>query len=133
MMAGEVFKQLARGFHPETSELLPPESAVHSATAIRLLYELADEFSHDCFSGVKRKEKVKLTPEQRREKNRAEGKPANAYLPWSEEEKVRLGEVFQRGDNIASLSEQFERSSRSVALMLEKMALMSAEEAAAYD
>jgi hypothetical protein len=133
MRAGEVFKQLARGFHPETGELLPPESAVHSPAAIRLLYELAEEFSHECFSGIKRKEKVKLTPEQRREKNRAEGKPANAYLPWNEEEKIRLGELFQRGDDIAALSQQFERSSRSIALMLEKMALITAEEAAAYD
>lgn len=132
MMAGEVFKQLARGFHPETGELLPPESVVHSPAAIRLLWALAEAFSQEHFSGIKRKEKVRLTPEQRREKNRAEGKPANAYLPWGAKEKVRLGEVFLRGDNIAALSKQFERSPRSVALMLEKMALITAEEATAY-
>lgn len=132
-MAGEVFKQLARGFHPETGELLPPDSVAHNPAAIRVLYELAEEFALENFSGIKRKEKVRLTPEQRREKNRAEGKPANAYLPWSEEEKVRLSEVFQQGDDVAALSEQFERSSRSIALMLEKMALITAEEAAAYD
>ncbi|MGB9096295.1 hypothetical protein [Erwinia sp.] len=133
MRAGEVFKLLARGIHPETGELLPVGSAVHLPEAIRLLYSLAEEFSDDNVSGIKRKEKLKLTPDQRREKNRSEGKPANAYLPWGEEEKLRLQEDFQNDIGILYLGELYERSPRSIALQLEKMSLITAEEAAAYD
>lgn len=133
MRAGEVFKQLARGIHPETGELLPPASVVHSSEIIRLLYALAEEFEGDEFPQIKRKEKVKLTPEQRREKNRAEGRPANAYLPWSEEEKTRLKEDFLNSIGIPSLGQLYERSLRSIALQLEKMSLITADEAGTYD
>ncbi|KGT95401.1 hypothetical protein NG99_03445 [Erwinia typographi] len=133
MKAGEVFKLLAKGIHPETGELIPGGSVVHLPEAIRLLYSLAEEFADDIFPQIKRKEKVKLTPDQRREKNRAEGRPANAYLAWGEEEKGRLLEDFQNGIGILYLGELYERSPRSIALQLEKMSLITPEEAAAYD
>ncbi|MEI2267578.1 hypothetical protein [Erwinia sp. CGal63] len=133
MMAGEIFRLLAKGIHPETGELLPPASVVHTPDAIRLLFALAEEFSGVNFSMAARKEKVKLTPEQRREKNRAEGRPANAYLPWSEDEKQTLVLQFRQGCSISDLAGICERSPRSVAMQLERLALISAEEAAAYN
>ncbi|WP_338564618.1 hypothetical protein [Erwinia sp. E_sp_W01_6] len=133
MRAGDVFKQLARGVHPETGELLPPTSVVHASEIIRLLYSLAEEFEGDEFPQIKRKEKIKLTPEQRREKNRAGGRPANAYLPWSEEDKLRLREDFQSSIGIRTLGQLHERSLRSIVLQLEKMSLITADEAAEYD
>lgn len=133
MIAGEIFRLLAKGIHPETGELLPPSSVVHTPDAIRLLFTLAEEFSGVNFSAVTRKEKVKLTPEQRREKNRAEGRPANAYLPWSEEEKQALILQFRQGCSISDLAGFCERSPRSVAMQLERLGLITAEQALVYN
>ncbi len=55
MKAGEVFKLLAKGIHPETGELIPGGSVVHFPEAIRLLYSLAEEFADDIFPQIKRK------------------------------------------------------------------------------
>ncbi|MDN8543763.1 hypothetical protein ACMGEE_19195 [Erwinia sp. DT-104] len=132
MMAGEIFRLLAKGIHPETGELLPPASVVHTPDAIRLLFALAEEFSGVNFSSVKRQEKVKLTPEERREKNRAEGRPGNAYLPWSEEQKQELIALFRQGHSVSELAGLCERSPRSIAMQLEKQALITAEQAAAF-
>jgi len=132
MMANEIFRLLAKGIHPETGELLSPASIVHTPDAIRLLFALAEEFSGVNFSAVARKEKVKLTPEQRREKNLAEGRPANAYLPWSEEEKQSLILHFRQGCTVRELAELCERSPRSVAMQLERLALITPEQAATF-
>lgn len=132
MKTDELFRLMARGIHPESGELLPEGSVVHSPDAIRLLFVLAEEFKDESFFQVKRREKVKLTPEERRQKNRFEGRPANAYLPWREEEQQQLVEAFTRGATIPELAEVCERTSRSIALKLEKLRLISAEEAAVY-
>lgn len=133
MRAGEIFRLLAKGIHPETEEPLPPKSIVHTPDAIRLLFALAEEFSGVNFSTVARQEKVKLTPEQRREKNRAEGRPANAYLPWSEEEKQVLVLQFRQGCSISDLAGFCERTPRSVAMQLERLGLITAEQALVYN
>jgi len=133
MMAGELFRLLAKGIHPETGELLPPHSIVHTPDAIRLLFALAEEFKGTNFNSVKRHARVKLTPDERREKNRAEGKPANAYLPWSEEEKQTLVVHFRQGCSIGELAALCERTPRSIAIQLEKLALITAEQAAEFN
>jgi len=133
MMADEIFRLLAKGIHPETGATLSPASAVHTPDAIRLLFALAEEFRNVNFSTIKRKQKVKLTAEERREKNRAEGRPANAYLAWSEEQKQELIVLFRQGYSVNELAILCERSPRSIAMQAEKLALITAEQAAAFN
>ncbi|WP_342754503.1 hypothetical protein AAGQ96_21325 [Pantoea sp. MBD-2R] len=52
MMAGEGFRLLAKGIHPETGEPLTPGAVVHSPEAIRLLFLLAEEFSFTRFCSI---------------------------------------------------------------------------------
>ncbi|WP_428944561.1 hypothetical protein ACQK5W_18965 [Pantoea sp. FN060301] len=133
MLAAELFRLLASGVHPETGEPLPPDSLVHRPEAIRLLFLLAEEFSGMHFRQIKRREKVKLTPEERRQKNRQTGRPENAFLPWQEEEKQQLAAQVTGDYSIPELGKRFGRSPRSIALQLVKMKLITAEAAAAYE
>nr|SAY45692.1 Uncharacterised protein [Serratia marcescens] len=71
-------------------------------------------------------------PEEKRQKNLAEGRPANAYFPWPEEEKLRLRESDAAGATLEALSDEFERSTWSIAVQLQKMGLIGEEPAAAY-
>lgn len=132
MRTDELFRLLACGIHPESGMRLPEGSVVHSPDAIRLLFVLAEEFKDERFFQVKRGDEVKLTPEERRQKNLDEGRPANAYLPWKEEEQQQLLEAFTRGATISELAAVCERTSRSIALKPEKLRLINAEEAAVY-
>lgn len=132
MSATELFRLLASGIHPETGEPLPPDSLVHRPEAIRVLFLLAEEFAGMQFRQMKRREKVKLTAGERRQKNRHTGRPENAFLPWREEEKQQLANEVA-GYSIPELGKRLGRSPRSIALQLVKMKLITADEAAPYD
>lgn len=112
-----MLRALAKGFNPETGELLNHTSLVHSPEVIRILFRLAEELQVH----PERPKKGKLTPEERRQKNITEGKPANSYFPWTEEEKGLLTEGYSDGKTVVILSVEFERSLRGIAVQLEKM------------
>ena len=103
MNIGTLLRAQANGVNPDTGELLRPASAACAPEAIRLLFALADEFDGES----ELQKKARLTPEEKRQKNLAEGRPANAYFPWPEEEKLRLepprfsGRVFWLGTQAA--------------------------------
>lgn len=128
MNIGTLLRALANGVNPDTGELLRPASAACAPEAIRLLFALADEFDGES----ELQKKARLTPEEKRQKNLAEGRPANAYFPWPEEEKLRLRESHAAGATLEALSDEFERSTWSIAVQLQKMGLMGEEQAAAY-
>lgn len=60
------------------------------------------------------------------------GRPANAYFPWPEEEKLRLRESHAAGATLEALSDEFERSTWSIAVQLQKMGLIGEEQVAAH-
>lgn len=128
MNTGTLLRALANGVNPDTGELLKPASAACAPEAIRLLFALANEFDGE--SALQKK--ARLTPEEKRQKNLIEGRSANAYFPWSEEEKLRLRESHAAGATLEALSDEFERSTWSIAVQLQKMGLIGEEQAAAY-
>lgn len=60
------------------------------------------------------------------------GPAGQCLLPWPEEEKLRLRESHAAGATLEALSDEFERSTWSIAVQLQKMGLMGEEQAAAY-
>ncbi|MEL5300133.1 hypothetical protein PTR52_22870 [Serratia nevei] len=124
MNTGTLLRALANGVNPDTGELLRPASAACAPEAIRLLFALANEFDGE----AELQKKARLTPEE----NLAEGRPANAYFPWPEEEKLRLRESHAAGATLEALSDEFERSTWSIAVQLQKMGLIDEEQAAAH-
>lgn len=53
---------------------------------------------------------------------------ADAYFQWTEAEKQLLEQGYKGNETIEGLSEKFERSTRAVAIQLEKMGLITAEQ-----
>ncbi|AYZ30883.1 hypothetical protein [Serratia sp. FDAARGOS_506] len=128
MNTGMLLRALANGVNPDTGELLRPASAACAPEAIRLLFALANEF--DCESELQKK--ARLTLEEKRQKDQAEGGRANAYFPWPEEEKQRLRESHASGATLEALSDEFECSTWSIAVQLQKMGLIGEEQVAAH-
>ncbi len=93
MNTGMLLRALANGVNPDTGELLKPVSAACAPEAIRLLFALANEFDGE--SALQKK--ARLTPEEKRQKNLTEGRPANAYFPWSEEENCGCARAMRPG------------------------------------
>ena len=128
MTISAMLKALANGVNPDTGECMSAGSVVNQPEAIRLLFTLSDELADE----PEKVKKVKLTAEERQRKNLAEGRPAKSYFPWTEQERGLLEECFQAQMSIETLSVKFERSPRAVAIQLEKMGLISAEQLLAF-
>lgn len=125
-----ILKALANGINPETGELLPRSSVAQAPESIRLLFALSEEFA-GAPQGQKDK-KAKLSPAERQQKNIADGKPAKSYFPWDEAEKLLLEQRYSSGQAIELLGGDFGRSARAVAIQLEKMGLITAEQLVSY-
>ncbi|MBB1202267.1 hypothetical protein EGM70_18480 [Enterobacteriaceae bacterium 89] len=128
MTISATLKALANGINPETGECLSSCSVANKPEAIRLLFMLSQELAEE----PEKQKKAKLTAEERQQKNLAEGRPAKSYFPWTEEERGLLEQCHSAGHSVEQLSVKFERSVRAVAIQLEKMGLISAEQLLAY-
>lgn len=128
MTLSEQLKILAKGINPDTGELLENNSIANSPEGIRLLFSLADELQKQSQT----KEGLKLSPEQKRQKNISEGKPANSHFPWSDEDREKLASSFDEDPNISNLASEFERSPLAIAVQLEKLSLISSEVLESY-
>ncbi len=122
-------KLLANGVNPETGEVLGKLSLTNKPEVIRMLFLLADELDG---AHQHNTEKKKLTPEERRQKNIAEGRPARSHFPWSDEEKAKLQEEFKKTENIVHLSQLFERSRLAIAVQLKNLELITEEQLESY-
>ncbi len=129
MKLSETLKYLAKGINPETGEILESRSITNTPEVIRVLYEISDELS---VLEATKKEKVKLTPEQKRSKNLSEGKPAQSHFPWGDDEKDGLAADFKVGVSIEGMALEHERSPLAIAIQLEKLELIDDERVAEF-
>ncbi|WP_425267209.1 hypothetical protein [Buttiauxella warmboldiae] len=123
-----ILRALANGVNPDTGELLSRSSVAQTPEMIRMLFTLAEELV-DVSAKIK---KTKLSLHERQQKNIAEGKPAKSYFPWSNEEKLQLAEGYTAGKTVEALSLELGRSGRAVAIQLEKLGLITAEQLMNY-
>lgn len=128
MKLSETLKYLAKGINPETGEILESRSITNTPEVIRVLYEISDELS--VLEATK--EKVKLTPEQKRSKNLSEGKPAQSHFPWTDNEKDGLAADFKVGVSIEGIALEHERSPLAIAIQLEKLELIDEKRVAEF-
>lgn len=129
MKIDDQLKLLANGIDPETGEVLDEASLTNRPEVIRMLFALAEELSEIDKPKTK---KPKMTPDERRQKNIAEGRPAKSHFPWDDEEKARLSREFLASPSVSHLSEVFERSTLAIAVQLQKLKLISEEDLEAY-
>lgn len=102
-------------------------SLTNRPEVICILFTLAEELS-----ALENIRKPKLTLEERRQKNIAEGRPPRSHFPWSEQEKVALTQEFKKNSRIKDLAQLFERSPLAIAVQLEKLTLISEKELDSY-
>ena len=129
MKLSEQLKLLANGINPDTGEVLEEGSLTNRAETVRMLFALAEELAD---SEKHKAKKSKLSPEERRQKNIAEGRPAKSHFPWDEAEKTSLAEDFVKDSDVENLSKVFERSTLAIAVQLQKMMLIPEEELDKY-
>lgn len=77
-------------------------------------------------------DKPRLTPDQRRQKNLAEGRPAKSHFPWTEAEQEELATAFRQGQTVEQLTHIYERSALAIAAQLAKVSLITPEEFEEY-
>ncbi len=130
MNTSTLLRALANGVNPDTGELLSRASAAQAPEMIRMLFALAEEMMDT--PEPEKVRKTKLSLHERQQKNIAEGKPAKSYFPWSEEEKRQLEDDYSVGKTIEALSIDFGRSGRAVAIQLERLGLITAEQLMSY-
>ncbi len=131
MTFSDDLRRLALGFHPETGEALDPDSVAQKPETIRLLFILSEELAEKAErKGTEGRRK--LSPEERIEKNLAEGRPARSNLPWEEEERGALLKGHAGGETPPQLAARFQRSVLAIVAQLEKAGVMDAGEAAVW-
>lgn len=125
MQINEALTALANGVNPETGEILPANSVAHTPEAIRLLFTLAQELASQ--PARKKTTKPKMSLEERKQKNIADGKPAKSNLPWSEGELEQLVAYYLESGDIKTVAAQMERSPLAIAVQLGKAGVISLE------
>jgi hypothetical protein len=101
-----IVKTLAQGVHPTTGEVFPPESAYNDPEVIRALFSIL-EF-------VKQASKPKKSLEERRQENVEVGRPMNAGLPWTDDDRALVRSGFQDGMTVEKLAATLARSSAAI-------------------
>jgi len=101
-----IVNTLAQGVDPTTGEVFPPESPYNDPEVIRALYSMLEI--------VKQARKPRMTVDERRQQNREIGRPMNAGLPWTDDDRVLVKSGFLDGMPIEKLAAKLERSSAAI-------------------
>ncbi len=101
--AKEIVELLANGVDPTTGEIFPPESHYNNPEIIRALFTV--------LSSVRTPARAtKKSIEEKQQENIENGKPKNAGLPWTLEQRKEAADLFHDGKTIEDLSKYFERT-----------------------
>jgi len=111
-----IVKTLAQGVHPITGEVFAPESPYNDPKVIRALFSIL-EFA----------KKPRKSVEERQCENVELGRPTNAGLPWSEDDRTRVAKDFKGGKTIEELANVLERSRGAIHAELARQGLVEPE------
>jgi len=101
-----IVKTLAQGVDPATGEVFAPESPYNNPEVIRALLSIL-EF-------VKQAKKPTKSVEERRQENVEVGRPMNAGLPWTDDDRALVRSGFQDGMTVEKLAATLARSSAAI-------------------
>jgi hypothetical protein len=113
--ARELVSALANGTDPETGEILPAQSPYNDPRVIRALFTVLNSSNGRA---------TKKSPEQKMEENLSAGRPKNAGLPWTDDLRARLAEMFQGGTELGELAIHFERTNGAILSELTRQGLV---------
>ena len=114
-----IVKTLAQGVHPTTGEAFPPESPYNDPMVMRALFSILD------FAGSSKTPRKSV--EEKRQENLDLGRPRNAGLPWTEDDRALTASQFAAGKTIEELANTLERSRGAIHAELIRQGLVSPE------
>lgn len=118
--AKKLVKMLADGIDPTTGEILPPNSPYNDPEIIRALFSVLK-------SARAPAKTHKKTTEEKQNDNVNSGRPRNAGIPWTKEQKREVSSLSNQGKTIEELSEYFERTKGAIKSELEHQSLVDPE------
>jgi len=114
--ANSIVKTLAEGVHPITGEVFAADCPYNEPQIIRALFTI-HEF-------IRQAKKPRMTADERRRENLEYGRPRNAGLPWSEEDRAAVASGFEEGKQFGELAVALERSSGAIRAELIRQGLV---------
>lgn len=115
-----VIECLAHGIDPANGEAFPEHSPYNNPEVIRALFFALSSMKKTNKPG----QRAKQTVEEKQSDNLAKGKPKNAGLPWTDEQRLQLTKHFSAGDSIDRLAELHERTEVAITSELKKLKLI---------
>ncbi len=122
--AKDIVTILANGANPITGEAFDDDSHYNHPAVKRALFTLLEQVNTP-----KKTKTVKLTADERHQKNLDSGKPRNAGFPWNDNERVEVGVLFKSGKSTEDLSQHFERTKGAIISALEHQGIIVREDA----
>ncbi|QDP01665.1 hypothetical protein [Thalassotalea sp. PS06] len=114
----QTLASLARGVDPISKQAFAKDSPYNHPEIIRDLFSCVD-FIND------QTKRVRLTPEQIKQKNIDKGLPMNCGMPWTPALKQNLAEQFRQGLSVKDLASKFERTNASITAELKRQGLIN--------
>lgn len=114
-----IIRSLADGIDPESGEEFDKDSPYNSSSVTRALYTVIEHVER-----ANRYKKRKLSDQEKRDQNIANGDPENAGLPWTEELKTKLSRLHNNGKSIKSLAKHFKRTEGAIIAELKHQGLI---------
>jgi hypothetical protein len=114
--ARTIVKTLAEGIDPITGEVFDADSPYNQPPVIRAL------FTVHRYSYIP---KTKMSPDEKRQKNVELGRPKNAGLPWTEEDRTTVASGFGNGQTIEEMAGLLDRSRAAIHAELIRQGLVS--------
>jgi len=121
--AKKTIEILADGINPATGEVLPKEGPYNDPIVIRSLFAILDSIKAI---------KLPRTAEERQNDNLENGRPRNAGLPWTTEQRAEAAEKFKKGSSVSDLAESFERTVWAITSELVKQGLIDSTERSVF-
>ena len=113
--AKNIVGTLAQGIDPITGEVFGPDSPYNHPRLIRAL------FTVHAHAPINRS---KMSLDERRRENIELGRPKNAGLPWTDEDRTRVASGFGDGSTFEELAAVFERSRAAIQAELARQGLV---------
>ncbi|MBW1996810.1 MAG: hypothetical protein JRJ29_02470 [Deltaproteobacteria bacterium] len=118
--AKEIIITLAKGINPVTGEVFPDNSPYNHPKIIRALFVAAEQIHIQRPAGKK-------STEEKQQENIRKGRPRNAGLPWTEDLRKQVAEMFRSGKSIKELANYFERTEGAIVSELVRQDLIKPE------
>ncbi|WP_394174700.1 hypothetical protein [Thalassotalea litorea] len=114
----QTLASLARGVDPISKQAFAKDSPYNHPQIIRDLFSCVDYINE-------RAQRVRMTPEQIKQKNIDKGLPINCGMPWTQDLKHQLAEQFRQGRSVKELASHFQRTHASINAELKRQGLIT--------